>query len=136
MKNEQDTPLFHIDEGSLPLDMPGMWEDTTVHVPRLPGDGLATASLVVTCQALPLGMEVPDHVQAELKRLAATLPEFTQMGRVPIEWLDVPGDATMTRWRSVEGNVRDDVAPTPRRQSFFYKTFCKMCLSRLRSATS
>ena len=33
-------------------------------------------------------------------------------------------------------NVRDDLAPPPRRQSFFAKTSCRMCLSRLRSATS
>jgi hypothetical protein len=33
-------------------------------------------------------------------------------------------------------DVRDELAPPPRRQSFFASTSCKMCLSRLRSATS
>jgi len=32
--------------------------------------------------------------------------------------------------------VRDKVAPTSRRQSIFARTSCRMCLSRLRSATS
>lgn len=110
MSDADDTPLFHLNEGSMPLDVPGVWEDKTIHVLRLPGDGHAAASLVVTREALPLGMEVPDYVEAEMKRLATTLPDFAQMGRVPIEWEDVRGEAIMTRWRSSEGLMDQIVA--------------------------
>ncbi|MBE7217954.1 MAG: DcrB-related protein [Caulobacteraceae bacterium] len=102
------TPLYHLNEGTLPLDVPGVWEDKTLHVLRLPGDGHAAASLVITREALPLGMEVADYARAELERLQATLPEFTLVDRVPVDWPDAPGEALLTRWRSSEG-VMDQI---------------------------
>lgn len=99
---------FHMNEGSLPLDVPGTWEDKTMHVLRLPGHGHAAASLVVTREVLPLGQDVPGYVSAELGRMAGILPEFREMGRLPIAWPDRAGEAIMTRWRSDEG-VMDQI---------------------------
>ena len=101
---------FHLNEGSLPLDVPEVWEDKTIHVLRLPGDGHAAASLVITREALPLGMDVEDYVGAELDRLKATLPEFALVDRVPVAWSDVAGEALLTRWRSSEGPMDQIIA--------------------------
>lgn len=97
-----------MNEGSLPLDVPGTWEDKTMHVLRLPGHGHAAASLVVTREMLPLGQDVAGYVAAELKRMADVLPDFREMGRLPIEWPDRTGEAIMTRWRADEG-VMDQI---------------------------
>ncbi len=105
-----EAPRFHLNEGSLPLDVPGVWEDKTIHVLRLPGDGHAAASLVITREALPLGMEVDDYVRAEITRLQATLPEFVLVDRAPLAWSDAPGEALLTRWRSSEGVMDQIVA--------------------------
>ncbi|WP_083671934.1 DcrB-related protein [Sphingomonas montana] len=100
-----DETLYAINEGTLPLDVPGTWEDQTIHVLRVPGAGRATASLVITRETLPVGMEVGDYMRAETGRLQATLPEFTLHGRVPVAWPDVTGEALLTRWRSTEGTM-------------------------------
>lgn len=94
---------FHMNEGALPLDVPGTWEDKTIHVLRLPGHGHAAASLVVTREMLPLGRDVPGYVSDELERMKVALPEFAQMGRLPVRWPDMEGEAIMTRWKSDEG---------------------------------
>lgn len=103
MSETAQPQLYHLNEGTLPLDAPGVWEDKTLHVLRLPGDGFAATSLVITREALPLGMEVPDYVEGELERLKTTLPEFVLVDRVAVEWPDAPGEALLTRWRSSEG---------------------------------
>ena len=95
--------LYRFNEGELALDVPGVWQDETLNVLRLPGDGQAAASLVITREPLPLGMEVADYVAAEMGRLRATLPEFVQVGSAPLAWPDAPGEAALTRWRSSEG---------------------------------
>ena len=79
MPSDPDTD-FHMNEGILPLDVPGVWEDKTMHVLRLPGHGHAAASLIVTREMLPLGQDVPGYVAAELKRMAGMLPDFKEMG--------------------------------------------------------
>ena len=94
---------YRMNEGDLALDVPATWRDETLHVLRLPGEGQATASLVVTREPLPLGMEVADYVAAELARLRTTLPDFIQIGSAPVAWPDVAADAALTRWRSSEG---------------------------------
>ena len=94
---------YRMNEGDLALDVPATWVDETLHVLRLPGDGQATASLVITREPLPLGMEVADYVAAELARLRTTLPDFVQVGSAPLAWPDVTADAVLTRWRSGEG---------------------------------
>lgn len=98
-----DDPVYAFNEGTLPLDVPGTWEDQTIHVLRVPGDGQATASLVITRETLPIGMEVGNYMQAETNRLQETLPGFEFQGRVPVAWADVTGEALLTRWRSAEG---------------------------------
>jgi hypothetical protein len=98
-----DAPAYFMNEGSLPLDAPGVWEDQTLHVLRLPAEGQASASLVVSREVLPFGMEVEDYVRAELQRLKASLPEFTVVGWARVDWPDAPGEAVMTRWRTKEG---------------------------------
>ena len=98
-----DGAVYALNEGTLPLDVPATWEDQTIHVLRLPGDGRATASLVITRETLPVGMEVADYMQAEVGRLQSTLPGFELHGRVPVAWADVTGEALLTRWRSAEG---------------------------------
>ena len=103
MTEDADAPLYHLNEGALALDVPGLWSDETLHVLRLPGDGAAVASLVITREPLPLGMEVADYVRAEMERLRTTLPEFVQVGAVPVAWPDVTGEAVLTRWRAKEG---------------------------------
>ena len=107
MSDAQETtpppPLYQLNEGALELDVPGLWSDETLHVLRLPGDGHAAASLVITREALPLGLEVEGYVRAELERLRTTLPEFVQVGSAPVAWPDVTGEAVLTRWRSSEG---------------------------------
>ena len=110
MPDKQKTALFYLNEGTLPIDVPGIWEDKTIHVLRLPSDGHATGSLVITREVLPLGMEVPDYIGAEIKRMADTLPDFADMGRTPVAWEDVEGEATMTRWRSTEGLMDQIIA--------------------------
>ena len=103
MTDETQTPPYQLNEGELTLDVPGVWQDETLHVLRLKGEGRAAASLVITREALPLGMEVADYVRAEMERLRASLPEFVHVGSAPIEWPDVTGEAVLTRWRSGEG---------------------------------
>jgi hypothetical protein len=98
-----DDGIYRINEGTLPLDVPGTWEDHTIHVLRLPGDGQATASLVISRETLPVGMEVADYTQAELARLAQTLPGFELHRRIAIQWPDMRGEALLTRWRSADG---------------------------------
>ncbi len=98
-------PLYAINEGTLPLDVPGVWEDQTIHVLRLPGDGQATASLVITRETLPVGMEVGDYTRAQIEQLRQTLPEFELRGRIPVAWPDVTGEALLTRWQSAEGSM-------------------------------
>ena len=97
------TASYRLNEGDLALDVPATWRDETLHVLRLPGDGQATASLVITRETLPLGMEVGDYIEAELSRLRATLPDFVQIGTAPVSWPDVAANAVLTRWRSSEG---------------------------------
>ncbi len=99
------TALYRFNEGELALDVPGVWEDQTLNVLRLPGEGQATASLVITRERLPLGMDVADYVTAELARLRASLPDFVQVGSVPVAWPDGAADAMLTRWRSSEGQM-------------------------------
>ncbi len=96
---------YRMNEGDLTLDVPATWRDETLHVLRLPGDGQATASLVVTREPLPLGMEVSDYVAAELARLRTTLPDFVHVGSATVAWPDVTAEAMLTRWRSSEGPV-------------------------------
>ncbi len=103
-------PRFHFNEGSLPLDAPGVWEDRTIHVLRLPGDGHAATSLTITREVLPLGLELEAYVLAETERLKATLPEFVLVDRVPMPWRDGRGEALLTRWRSSEGVMDQIVA--------------------------
>jgi hypothetical protein len=100
-----DDAVYDVNEGTLPLDVPGIWEDQTIHVLRLPGDGRATASLVITREILPVGMEVGGYMQSEIVRLQATLPGFELHGRVPVAWVDVTGEALLTRWQSSEGQM-------------------------------
>lgn len=95
--------MYAINEGSLPLDVPGTWEDQSIHVLRLPGDGQATASLVITRDVLPVGMALPAYVDAETERLRTALPGFELHRRVPIAWPDMTGEALLTRWQSAEG---------------------------------
>ena len=97
------TPLYQCNEGELALDVPGRWKDDTLNVLRLPGDGQATASLVISREALPLGMDVADYVAAELVRLRTTLPDFVHVGSAAVGWADGDGQAALTRWRSSEG---------------------------------
>ncbi|WP_174301002.1 DcrB-related protein [Caulobacter sp. S45] len=99
----ESTATYRLNEGDLALDVPATWRDETLHVLRLAAEGQATASLVITREVLPLGMEVTDYVSAELARLHTTLPDFVQIGRVPVRWPDVVADAVLTRWRSSEG---------------------------------
>ncbi len=99
------TATYRMNEGDLALDVPATWRDETLHVLRLPGDGQATASLVITREPLPLGMEVADYVAAELVRLRTTLPEFVQVGSASVAWPDIVTDAALTRWRSSDGLV-------------------------------
>ena len=106
---------YAINEGTLPLDVPGTWEDQTIHVLRLPGDGRAAASLVITRETLPVGMEVSDYMQAEIARLHETLPGFELHGRAPVAWPDVTGEAMLMRWRSAEGPM-DQVVTCRRAQ--------------------
>ncbi len=108
-----DDPLFHLNEGALPLDVPGVWEDKTIHVLRLPGHGHAVASLVITRETLPLGADVGGYTRTELGRMQATLPEFVHMGRLAIPWPDMTGEANMLRWRSSEGMMDQIVACRP-----------------------
>ena len=110
MSDTTEPQLFHLNEGTLPLEAPGQWEDKTIHALRLPGDGHAATSLVITREPLPLGMEVEDYVRAELERLKSTLPEFVLVDRVPVNWSDAPGEALLTRWRSSEGVMDQIVA--------------------------
>lgn len=98
-----DEIVYAMNEGVIPLDVPDTWEDQTIHVLRLPGNGQATASLVITHETLPVGMEVDDYMKAEAGRLRETLPGFELRGRVPVAWADVTGEALLTRWRSTEG---------------------------------
>lgn len=99
---------YHLNEGVLPLDVPGTWEDKTMHVLRMPGHGHAAASLVVTREMLPLGQDVAGYAAAEIGRMAELLPDFQDMGRLPIEWTDRTGEAILTRWRAEEG-VMDQI---------------------------
>ena len=110
MAGTAESARFHLNEGTLPLDAPGVWEDKTIHVLRLPGHGHAAASLVITREALPLGMDVQGYMQAELERLKATLPDFVLVDRAPVAWSDAPGEALLTRWRSSEGVMDQIVA--------------------------
>ncbi len=103
MPDSEPTDVYRFNEGELALDVPSVWRDETLNVLRLPGDGQATASLVITREPLPLGMEVADYVAAEMTRLRTTLPEFTQVGSAPLSWPDEPGEAVLTRWRSSDG---------------------------------
>ncbi len=95
----QETPSYQLNEGELALDVPGLWRDETLHVLRLPGDGRAVASLVITREDLPLGVEVEDYVRGEMERLRTTLPEFSQIGVAEVPWPDVTGHAFLTLWR-------------------------------------
>lgn len=99
------TPAYRFHEGELDLEVPGLWKDETLNVLRLPGEGQAVASLVITRETLPLGMEVKEYVAGEMARLRATLPEFKEVGSAPLGWPDGPADAVLTRWRSSEGLV-------------------------------
>lgn len=103
-----DQPTFRLNEGTLPLDVPGVWEDQTIHVLRLPGHGGATASLVVTRELLPVGQSPAEYQRRELERLRTTLPEFELRGRVPVDWPGRPGEALLTRWRAEPG-VMDQI---------------------------
>lgn len=103
MPSEPDAPVYRINEGTLPLDVPGVWEDQTLHVLRLPGDGQASTSLVITRETLPVGVEVDAYVHAEVDRLREALPEFALMGTAPVAWADAPGEAVLTRWRAKDG---------------------------------
>ena len=103
-------PVYHLNEGEISLDVPGHWNDETIHVLRLPGDGHAVASIVITREALPLGMEVSDYVKAEMERLKTALPEFVHVGSAPVAWPDVAGEAMLTRWRSSEGPMDQIIA--------------------------
>lgn len=96
-------PLFQFNEGTLPLDVPGEWEDHTLHILRLPGHGQATTSLVISHEQLPLGMDVVDYMRGEIARMRTTLPEFAVHGQVAINWSDTTGEMYLTRWRSPEG---------------------------------
>lgn len=98
-----ETATYLMNEGALALDVPGTWEDQTIHVLRLPGEGQAAASLVVTRELLPVGMDVDAYQARELDRLRTTLPEFELRGRVPVAWPDRPGEALLTRWRAEPG---------------------------------
>lgn len=95
--------LYAINEGTLPLDVPGTWEDQTIHALRVLGEGRAAVSLVITRQSLPIGMEVADYAEAQVAELQRTLPGFELHGRVPMPWRDVTGEALLTRWHSEEG---------------------------------
>ena len=108
-----DGALFHLNEGALPLDVPGVWEDKTIHVLRLPGHGHAAASLVITRETMQLGAEVNGYIRAEMSRMASTLPEFVHMGRLAVAWPDMTGEANMLRWRSSEGMMDQIVACRP-----------------------
>ena len=110
MSETSEPARFHLNEGSLPLEVPGVWEDKTIHVLRLPGDGHAVASLVITREALPLGLDLEAYVRAELERLKSSLPEFVLVDRVPLAWSDTVGEALLTRWRSSEGPMDQIVA--------------------------
>ena len=101
---------YQLNEGELDLDVPAHWNDETIHVLRLPGDGKAVASLVITREALPLGMAVEDYVRSEMERLRTALPEFVEVGSTPIAWPDVTGQAMLTRWRSSEGLMDQIIA--------------------------
>ena len=76
-----ERPIYVLNEGPLALDVSGVGEDTTLHALRLLWEGHAAASLVITREALPLGMEVADYNRAELVRLHTTLPGFALIDR-------------------------------------------------------
>ncbi len=109
------TASYQFNEGELSLDVPAVWRDETLNVLRLPGDGQAAASLVITRELLPLGMDVADYVASELARLRTTLPDFVHVGSAPVAWSDEPGEATLTRWRSSEG-LMDQITACRRAQ--------------------
>lgn len=96
---------YAIQEGDFPLGVPSPWEDQSVNVLRLAGDGHAAASLVVSRDMLPVGVTVTAYIEQELHRLKKDLPEFEVKGRTPVSWPDQQGQAILTRWRSESGQM-------------------------------
>jgi len=98
-----ESAVYRLNEGTLPLAVPGDWEDQTIHVLRQPGHGHATPSLVVTRETLPLGITPEQFVRSEIQRLAKTLPEFVVRDTVTLLIAGQRCQAVMTRWRAKEG---------------------------------
>ncbi|GGF20470.1 hypothetical protein GCM10011611_28130 [Aliidongia dinghuensis] len=101
--SDTEHPLYWLNEGTLPVDVPGDWEDHTINVLRVPGHGHAATSLVVTREKLPLGWTVAGYVHDQMRRLAAELKEFQVTATVPILYPDQRSEAICARWRAPEG---------------------------------
>ncbi|QDH17194.1 DcrB-related protein [Swingsia samuiensis] len=103
--NDNSTPLYVFNEGSVPADVPGTWDDQTLNVLRIKGDEAHAASLVISRDTLPVGVELPDYIENEIIRLKETLQDFELKARLPVDWADGPGEALLTRWLSEEGSI-------------------------------
>ncbi|MCQ8279494.1 DcrB-related protein [Acetobacteraceae bacterium KSS8] len=97
--------LYRLHEGDLALSVPEPWEDQSVNVLRLPGDGHAVASLIVSRDNLPVGLTVAAYTERELKRLAKELPAFELKARIAVAWPDGKGEALLTRWKAASGQM-------------------------------
>ncbi|AQS83645.1 MAG: DcrB-related protein [Acetobacter aceti] len=103
--NDDSSSTFLFNEGSLPADVPGTWEDQTLNVLRIRGDEEKAASLVISRDILPVGVSIPDYLESELTRLKDNLPDFELKARLPVDWADGSGEALLTRWTSEEGSM-------------------------------
>lgn len=103
--NDYSSPAFLLNEGSLPADVPGTWEDQTVNILRITGNEAQAASLVISRDILPVGVSIADYLEGELARLKDDLPDFELKARLPMDWVDGPGEALLTRWVSEEGSM-------------------------------
>lgn len=68
------------------------------------------ATLVITRDSLPDGVNLSGYIEGEVSKLKKALPQFTEKGRVPVEWSDFVGEAVSMRWRSDEGLIDQVIA--------------------------
>lgn len=106
--NEEDSS-YHLHEGSLPLSIPGEWEDQSVNVLRLRGNEFGVTSLIISRDTLPPGQSIADFTEQELFRMAKHLKDFALKAQIPVEWADAPGTALLTRWRSDDIGLLDQI---------------------------
>lgn len=103
--NDTSAPVFQFNEGTLPADVPGMWEDQSVNILRIRGDEAQASSLVISRELLPVGVGLADYVESEIARLKEHLKDFELKARLPVDWADGHGEALLTRWTSEEGSM-------------------------------